>query len=116
MILWLVYIASEVTIQAHLIGKGWKPNYIQLFILRGAASIVHGAIIDVESFGEYFWLLAFQVTSFWILFDLGLNIVRGKELFYKGKNSGWLDKLPWDVYIILKGIAAVVCLTLIILA
>lgn len=116
MILWLIYIALEITIQSNLIRKGWKPIYIQLFIIRGMASIVHGIYLGVEPGWDYPLLVAFQATSFWILFDLGLNIVRGKDLFYQGKTSGWLDKLPWDVYIILKGIAAVVCLILLIIA
>ena len=115
MIYWLLYIAAEIIIQNELIKIGWKPNYYQLFILRGLASVVNGAIIDVESFSEYFMLLAFQVTSFWILLDLGLNYLRGKVWYYKGKESGWLDSLPLGLYLVLKAIVAVLLIFLTIL-
>ena len=99
MFLWLLYILFEARLQAYLIDhKGWKPNYIQLFITRGIVSILHGVILDTQAGWEYPVLVVFQTTTFWIGFDLLLNLFRGKPWNYKGKDSGWLDSLPDDIY------------------
>jgi hypothetical protein len=44
---------------------------------------------------DYWPLFLFQVTSFWLIFEIALNIVRGREVFYydrKEKDSGWIDR------------------------
>jgi hypothetical protein len=105
MILWLLYIITEAYIQYNLIKIGWKPNYIQLFLIRGVFAILHGAFIDVANWYEGGILIGFQLCSFWILFDLILNKLRGKVWDYKGKDSGWLDKIPYTYYYILKLLA-----------
>jgi hypothetical protein len=115
MILWLLYIITEVLLQGYLIeNKSWKPNYIQLFITRGIASIVHGAIIDTQNiYPDYIALLLFQMTSFWIFFDLGLNWYRKKPIFYSGRTSGWIDRYlgTTRLYVPLKLVALIVMIT-----
>jgi len=97
MILWIIYILAEVLIQSYLIDKkNWKPVYFQLFVIRGMAAIVHGIYLDVSP-ETYLPVIVWQVCSFWILFDLGLNIARGKAWYYRGKTSGWLDRIPSGV-------------------
>jgi len=98
MILWAGYIIAEILIQSYLIEKkNWKPVYFQLFIFRAMAAIVHGIYLDVTP--ETWWpVITFQVCSFWILFDLGLNLARGKKWYYRGNTSGWLDSLPEAIY------------------
>lgn len=107
MILWLIYIILEVIIQYRLIKKGRKPIYIQLFTIRGIFSILHGILLDVENMTQYGYLLGFQICSFWIIFDLFLNKLRGKSWNYKGKDSGWLDKLEYPKYYTLKIISLI---------
>lgn len=46
--------------------------------------------IDYDTI-SYFAAMAIQTSLFWFLFDLFLNISRGKDLFYNGKNS-YLDR------------------------
>jgi len=96
MITWFLYIIAEALIQAHYIKEGNRPNYLQLFIIRGMASIFHGVIVNVQPYPWYDYplLVLWQASSFWIFFDLILNELRGKPLDYKGENSGWLDSLP----------------------
>jgi len=107
LLLWLIPIAVNV----YLDRNGRKPDYLQMFVIRGMVAIVHGVILDITCniFPDHLWtysawqlfliwlpLLLFQVTSYWILFELALNIVRGRELFYydrKERDSGWIDKL-----------------------
>lgn len=108
MIFWILYILAEAKIQGYLIeNKKWKPIYIQLFIIRGMVAIVYGIFLDVTP-EQYLPLLLFQITSFWIFFDLFLNFFRKKPWNYKGKTSGWLDKIPYIPYYILKLIAITV--------
>lgn len=109
MILWLIYPIVEAFAQFHYIKKGDKPNYLQLFIIRGFFAIVFGAIIvQPETYLESAYMFAFQVTSFWLIFDPLLNKLRGNPFTYKGKDSGWLDKLPDWIYWSLKVIALIV--------
>lgn len=107
LLLWLIPIAANVYIDRN----GKKPEYMQVFVLRGMAAIIHGILTDMvchifpndlyrysmwELVLIYLPLLVFQVTSFWILFEISLNVVRGRELLYfdrKERDSGWIDKL-----------------------
>lgn len=127
LLLWLIPIAVNV----YLDRNGRKPDYLQMFILRGIAAILHGVLLDIvcDVFPENLWsysvwqlfliwlpLLLFQATSFWILFELALNIVRKRELFYydrKEDDSGWIDQI-FDVlgngaHLIAKVIALTIC-------
>ena len=109
MIFWLLYPIVEALIQAYQIKQGIRPNYLQLFVIRGFAAIMFGAIVvQPHKEIEGIILLTFQVSSFWILFDPILNKLRGKPFTYKGKDSGWLDKLPTGIYWSLKVVALVV--------
>ena len=118
---WLIYILAEAKIQHYLIEtRKWKPNYIQLFIIRGMAGIIHGILIDVGSLSHMtgslhefqMWqykmgatLIIFQCCSFWLIFDLTLNYLRNRPIDYRGKSSGWLDRLPYPVWLVGKFVA-----------
>jgi hypothetical protein len=103
MLIWIIYILSEAYVQYRYIKAGNKPFYLILFIIRGMASIFHGILLNVQ-YGTYQYpiLLGFQICSFWIVFDIFLNSLRKESFLYKGKTSGWLDKLPYSIYIPLK--------------
>lgn len=102
MLFWLLYILSEALMQYKYIEEGNKPNYGVLFTIRGIFAIIHGAVLNVQNPTEWIPLLGFQICSFWIIFDLTLNLLRDKNWDYKGKTSGWLDKIPYKYYYILK--------------
>lgn len=90
--LWLIPIGVNVWVDR----KGRKPNYLMMFMLRGMASIVHAVLFDPTVPMDYFLILIFQVTSFWILFDLLLNALRGRPALYydtKEGDSGWIEKI-----------------------
>ncbi len=104
--LWMIPIAANVYADRN----GRKPNYLQMFVIRGMAAICHAVLLDVAVgyFPENLWaysaldmlgmwapVLLFQMTSFWLVFELALNIVRGREWLYfdrKEHDSGWVDK------------------------
>lgn len=91
LILWLIPIGLNVYADK----DGRKPNYLLMFVLRGIAAILHGVLFNPQDMTDYWLVLLFQVTSFWIFFEIALNLVRGRELFYydtKEKDSGWIDK------------------------
>jgi len=79
-----------------------KRIYLVVNILRGMALITH-AIIFFDMQGGYFrWadiirntpIITFYITSYWLVFEAGLNYVWGEHLLYYDtveKDSGWLD-------------------------
>jgi len=100
LLIWLIPIGANVWADA----KGRKPNYLAMFFLRGAAFITYGALWPLPTYG---WILRwlpiglYQLTSYWILFELSLNIIyniREKEkrslLYFDQKegDSGWIDR------------------------
>jgi hypothetical protein len=62
------------------------PNYVVSTIVRGWFFILVGIMVAVtpETFLE--WLL-FTTCSFWVIFDLALNLLRRKKWNYLGENS-----------------------------
>lgn len=94
LLLWLFYIAADVWTNYTIIEKNKaRPNYLLLFIVRGAAFILYGAF--VWNFQYQIWYLnifIFCVTSFWLLFDIFLNLSRDLSPFHIGKTSGFIDR------------------------
>lgn len=131
LLLWLIPIAVNVYIDR----EGKKPNYTLVNTLRGMAAILHGLILDlvcgyfpeqmkidpsVYSIWELVKMFApiflFQITSYWILFELAYNKVRGREPLYfdrKERDSGITDKifdaLGNGAHLTAKIIALVIC-------
>lgn len=125
--LWLIPIAVNVYADRN----GRKPNYGMMFVLRGMAALSHAVIFDIvcnyfpdnlhlyshwQLFLIFLPLLLFYTTSFWIIFELALNMVRGRELLYfdrKERDSGWIDKifdaLGNGAHLVAKILALVLC-------
>lgn len=116
MIYWLIFIAIEIARNYYMIViMKTKPNYLQSFIFRGIAAILHGAymfdvigtfdgVIDMSQFNVLellgFWMpiLTIQVCLFFVLFSPLLNLLRGMKWYYLGKESGWLDRIGLGDY------------------
>lgn len=91
--IWLAFIGAEVYRNFYLIEKRkTKPIYLQSFIFRGMAAIAHGILFNPENMADYLPIFIFQITSFWLLFDLMLNYLRRKPALYMGEQSGWIDR------------------------
>lgn len=111
LLLWLPVIEANVWADA----TGRKPNYALMFVLRGMAWIFHMVLwVPGDWAGTDFsngvWLgligapTVFDITSFWLLFEVQLNIIRTLRekqkltwsllLYYDHKegDSGWIDK------------------------
>lgn len=94
LLLWILYIAVDVRVNFLIIEK-WdkRPNYLLMNIIRGGVFILYGAFVwDFQAEMWYFNIFLFCVTSFWLLFDLSLNIARKKHPLYIGAESGWIDR------------------------
>lgn len=91
---WVAFIVLEMLRNYIIIEEmHTRPNYLVSFILRGMISIFHGVLFDCQDILQYGVLLLFQCTSFFVVFGPLLNKARGKEFWYLGEDSGWLDDL-----------------------
>lgn len=88
---WLI----PIFINAWMDRKGAKRDYKIVFIFRGIAAIIHGVLFDPYDLIDYLPVFIFQVTSWWIFFELILNYLRDNPAFYydqKEGDSGWIDR------------------------
>lgn len=107
--IWFLFIYFEAARNFAIIINGSRPNYLQSFIIRAMAAILHGVLLDVKDWQEYLTVLIFQVSSFYACFDFILNWMRGKEMFYLGTGS-LIDRILRDrpvVHLIVKLISFV---------
>ena len=112
LLLWLLPIFGNV----YLDRTGRKPNYLIMFILRGMAAILHGILFNPHNLYDYLPIFLFQITSFWLLFEIFLNVIRHKPLLYFDNvehDSGWIDKifskLGYTFHAFAKVLALAVC-------
>lgn len=104
--IWLTFIFFEIARNYFLIeALEIRPHYGWSKIIRffGGIGFLFAKFPDPAStpFPAIVYAL-FQISSFYILFDLLLNFARGKRWDYRGKESGSLDKLPNGKYHLLK--------------
>ena len=87
MTLWIGYILIDALVNWYWIEKmNTVPNYVLLTIVRGWFFILVGITIPIEPETFLEWVL-FTTCSFWVLFDLTLNLLRRKKWNYIGENS-----------------------------
>lgn len=122
MIYWFAFIVLELRRNYLIIERDKKrPNYLGSFIFRAFCWLVCTVLTYKEKFDPavigvvaYIPYVVFCITSFWVLFSPILALSRKKKQWwkYRGKNSGWLSKLPGYIYWPLKGIALLIFLYL----
>jgi len=98
----LVWLFVPMT-NAWLDRKGAKRDYLVVNLIRGIVLILYlGGVWKVEGGYDFIhdigYLLPYVLycfTSYWILFELLLNKLRGKDWLYYDtveKDSGWVDR------------------------
>lgn len=99
---WFLFPIAEGIVQGLLFkykkGFGHVPGdsfYIQIFIIRGIAAILHGALVVNAQPGVFVPLFGFYACAHWLVFDVVLNLMRKKDIDYEGKNSGWLKNVSF---------------------
>jgi hypothetical protein len=120
--IWLLFIIGEILRNFVMIKwLKWRPHYGYSALIRFAAGATclfkehpeFDPLGDVTTIFPAVTYGLFQWTSFYLLFDLTLNKLRGLPWDYKGKNSGMTDSLPETKYYLLKaGSLVVLVLTL----
>lgn len=84
--------------------KGRKPVYLFEFFIRAMALVLYWFLWTKyeEDTLLIFWVSVYAITSFWIFFEMALNLVRGRVLFYydftegdSGIIDGFFKKLYW---------------------
>ena len=90
---WIAFIIGHAFFDFYRIKGNDKPNYLMSFTIRGMVAIAHVVIFFPFTDHPFDWwpLLIFQCTSFWLLFPYLLNKLRRKPAMYVGTNSGWID-------------------------
>lgn len=118
LLLWLIPIIGNIIWDR----KGRKPNYLVMFLLRGMAAIVHGSLFGPERMYDYWPVFFFQITSYWLIFEAGLNLAQRRNILhydYVEKDSGWIDQIfakfythngNHSVHTFTKGCALVICI------
>ena len=105
MILWLFYIIIDAIANWYMIEKKKSvPDYLPMTLFRGLMLIVIGSLVFHTTLENVWQWILFSTTSFWLLFDILINLLRGKNIFYRGENSA-VDKFGRKypaVYFILK--------------
>ncbi|MES1221183.1 MAG: hypothetical protein ABUT20_37125 [Bacteroidota bacterium] len=114
LLIWFAFILAHAVRDYYLIEKmKTKPVYWRSFIYRATFSIGYTFLLfDVHNLYHYLVLLTFQATSFWVLFNMLLNVFRGEHPLYVGRHSGYIDSFlyKWpDFQGILIILAAVLC-------
>jgi hypothetical protein len=111
--LWFFYIIGEAWYQGYRFRKdeSYRPTYWMLWGARIFASILHGISMQTK-FEFYGWdypiVVGFQMCTFWIVFDIILNLRRGKKWHYiGGSDSSKFDRIAPIPYWILKAVALI---------
>ena len=123
--LWLIFIALEIARNYILIEVlKLRPHYGHSALIRFGFAVIFlfkrhpefDPLGDVTTIFPATTYALFQWTSFYLLFDLILNLLRGKPIDYQGKNSRFTDSLDKQMYYLLKvGAVVVLILTLLVM-
>lgn len=115
---WMVIIVTTVWLNWYRITKRkLKPHYLSATYSR----IFFGAIClflmvpSLDPLTLRSWIPAlptviYIVSSFYLLFDIGLNAARKKRWDYQGEHSGWLDSMKKAIYHTMKAVCFVALL------
>lgn len=115
--IWLIFVVLEITRNYILIEVlKLRPHYGYSAIIRfGFAAIFlfwrhpeFDPLGDVTTIFPSTVYALFQWSSFYILFDPILNLLRGKPVFYQGEHSGYTDGLSSPKYLMLKAASLVI--------
>lgn len=108
---WLLFIAWEVRRNYRIIEvHKERPDYLNSFFVRVFFGFLSTALM-CQTWDPGYWstwiqavpAIVYELSSFYLVFDVWLNIRRGKPWDYQGDNSGiFFDHLPKWLYYSLK--------------
>lgn len=88
-LLWLLVPIANAVLDWYIIERLKKPiDHLVEFIFRGFAAILYGSLVLKAQAGTHgAMVIVYEVTSFYLIFELLLNLLRWKPADYLGKNS-----------------------------
>lgn len=94
LLIWFVFIFAHAYRDHWLISiKNKHPIYWKSFLfIRLPIGISYLFLWSWHNWIHKFNYILFECTSFWLMFPLILNKMRGEVPFYLGKSSGWFDE------------------------
>jgi hypothetical protein len=103
---WLLIVGAWVLIDWYQIVRLKRSiNHLVEFILRGALGLLYGIVIfNVQMGMSGVWVILFEATSFYLFFELVLNLARGLAFDYIGRTSA-IDRFLYSrrpLYYLLK--------------
>lgn len=96
--------ASVIAVFIYRDKDGRKPNYDWEYFIRALAGLIYLFVwVDPKNpdYNLLFWLVTFEMTSFWIVFELALNIIRKRPWLhydYVELDSGGIDWVFAKIY------------------
>lgn len=86
---WVLIVGAWVLIDWYQIVRLKRSiNHLVEFMLRGAMGIIYGVLIfNVQMGMSGMWVLLFEATSFYLFFEIALNLSRGLAFDYIGHTS-----------------------------
>lgn len=103
LLIWLLFPAANAVLDWYIIERRKVyPDHLIEYIFRGFVIILYGVLVfKTEDENQGYCVFAYEVLSFYIVFELLLNILRSKPWNYVGKNSAWdkiLSRHRWLYY------------------
>jgi len=105
LLIWFGFIGAAIFVNWLLIHKNIKPNHP----LNAFITILLTAIFCHYDEHPHWFIALCGLSTYWFIFDTGLNIARGKLVWYLGQGSvidRWSQKLPLQVVWIFKAMIA----------
>lgn len=89
LLLWLLIPITNAIADWYIIERLKKPiDHLIEFIFRGMVAILYGALVFDAQVGHHgAMVIVYEVTSFYLIFELLLNLLRWKPADYIGKSS-----------------------------
>lgn len=88
-LLWLLVPIANAILDWYIIERLKKPiDHLVEVIFRGMAGVLYGALVfDAQAGTHGAMVIVYEVTSFYLIFELLLNLLRWKPADYLGKSS-----------------------------
>jgi hypothetical protein len=91
-IIWLVITKIFIDVHYHIIvRKKQTPNHAQSFLICLILACVLTGLTFYKELNEWNYIVLLNIPYlgfiYWLLFNIGLNLMRKKELLYVGKDS-----------------------------
>lgn len=87
-LLWLLVPLANAALDWYLIEKRKTGvNHVVEVIIRGGVIILYGGAVLNTHADNGVWVILYEITSFYLVFEIALNLMRGRTWDYLGNTS-----------------------------